>query len=283
MTRRVAIVTDSTAYLPAALAERYGITVVSLRVVLGGSAGQEGLEVSPGDVARALAERRIAVTTSRPAPAEFAAAYKAAFDAGAEAVLSIHLSAELSGTFDAASLAADEAAGHVAVLDSRSTAMGLGFAVLAAAETADLGGDLAAVSAAATATIDRTTALFYVDTLEYLRRGGRIGPAAALLGTALAVKPILHMRDGVVVVKEKVRTTGRALARLEDLAVEAAGDGACDLAVHHLAAAERADELQNHLVSRLPKVGRVVVSEIGAVVGAHTGPGVLAVVIVRRP
>ena len=109
------------------------------------------------------------------------------------------------------------------------------------------------------------------------------GAAAALLGTALSVKPILHVKDGAVVLKEKVRTSGRALARLEDLAVEAAGPNGCDLAVQHLAAGERAAQLRDRLVARLPGLGQLVLSEVGAVVGAHTGPGVLGVVVVRRP
>jgi DegV family protein with EDD domain len=283
MKRRVAVVTDSTAYLPGPLAKQHRITVIPLQVTVGGAAGTEGAEVAPGDVAKALSERRTTVTTSRPAPAQFAAAYQAAFDSGAEAVLSIHLSGQLSGTCSAAKLAAEEASGLVKVVDSGGIAMGLGFAVLAAGEAADAGGDLDTVLAAARGAAERTTILFYVDTLEYLRRGGRLGAAAALLGTALAVKPILHMKDGAIVLKEKVRTAGRALARLEDLAVEAAGDGVCDLAVHHLAAGDRADDLRNRLVRRLPKVGNVVLSEVGAVVGAHTGPGVIGVVVVRRP
>lgn len=283
MKRRIAVITDSTAYLPVELAEQHDITVVSLQVSVGGSAATEGTEVTPDDVARALSERRTAVTTSRPAPADFATAYKAAFEAGAEGVLSVHLSGQLSGTCEAARFAAGSADGPVEVVDSGVIAMGLGFAVLAAAETADTGADLAAVVAAARAAAERTTILFYVDTLEHLRRGGRLGAAAALLGTALSVKPILHMNDGAVVLKEKVRTSARALARLEDLAVEASGGGPCDLAVHHLAAGQRAAELRDRLVARLPDVGLVVVSEVGAVVGAHTGPGVLGVVVVRRP
>ena len=282
MTRRVAVVTDSTAYLPPDLADRYGVAVVPLQVTLGGAAAAEGSVVTPGDVARALADRRSTITTSRPSPAAFADAYTSAFGSGAEAVLSIHLSADLSGTCAAAELAAAEASGKVEVFDSRSTAMGLGFAVLAAAEVAAAGGDLAAATAAARSTVERTTMLFYVDSLEYLRRGGRIGAAAALLGTALSVKPILHVRDGVVVVKEKVRTAGRALARLEELAVEAAGGGGCDVAIHHLAAPERAAALRDRLTGRLPGIGQVVASEVGAVVGAHTGPGMLGLVVVRR-
>lgn len=282
MGRRVAIITDSTAYLPDSLAERFGVTVVPLHVLVGGVSGAEGVDVRPAEVAKALAERRVRVTTSRPTHAEFARIYQEVLDAGAQEVLSIHLSSELSGTFSAASQAAEEVAGPIRVLDSRLTVMGLGFAVLSAAEAADTGADLDRAAEAALSTARRTTILFYVDSLEHLRRGGRIGAAAALLGTALAVKPILHVPDGSVVLKERVRTASRALARVEELAIDAAGTGACDIAVHHLGAAGPATDLRNRLMERLPRVHRVVMSEIGAVVGTHTGPGTVGAVVVRR-
>lgn len=278
----VAVVTDSTAYLPAGLADRLGITTVPLQVVLGGVAGAEGAEVTPADVATALA-RWTPVSTSRPAPTEFAAAYRAALDGGAAGVVSVHLSGELSGTWDSARLAAQEfGADRIRVVDSRSAAMGLGFAVLAAAAAAADGGTLAEVYAAATRTVEHTTTLFYVDTLEHLRRGGRIGAAQALLGTALSVKPILHVRDGRIVPLEKVRTASKGMARLEALAAEAAGDAEVDVAVHHLAAADRAATLSDRLRSRLPRLRVLYVSEVGAVVGAHVGPGLLGVVVHRR-
>src|SRR5215207_4100562 len=196
MDGRVAVVTDSTAYLPEGVAERLSIRVVPLQVVLGGRSGAEGIEVTPAEVAAALAAW-VPVSTSRPTPAEFAAVYRAALDGGASAVVSLHLSRELSGTWDSARLAAEEVeADRVRVVDSRSAAMGLGFAVLAAAESAAAGGSQDQVYAAAVGTAERTTTLFYVDTLEHLRRGGRIGAAQALLGTALSMKPILHVREG---------------------------------------------------------------------------------------
>jgi DegV family protein with EDD domain len=126
--------------------------------------------------------------------------------------------------------------------------------------------------------------VFHVDTLEFLRRGGRISAASALLGTALAVKPILHVSGGEVVLKEKVRTASRALARLADLAAEAAGESDVDVAVQHLAAQERAEALSASLIQRLgDRVRSVYVLEIGAVVAAHTGPGVIGVAVRRRP
>jgi len=282
MGSRVAVVTDSTAYLPAGLAEKYDVTVVPLHVMLGGRTGAEGVEVSPQEVAMALAERRQRVSTSRPTPVELAAAYRAT---GAGAVVSVHLAAGLSGTYDAARLAADEVAGEgidVRVVDSRAIAMGLGFAVLAAAGSAAAGADLDAVAGRAAQAAAATTTLFYVDTLEHLRRGGRIGAASALLGTALAVKPLLQVSDGTIAPLEKVRTASRALARLEDLAAVAASDVAVDVAVHHLAAPAKADLLAERLRCRLPGLGSLHVSEVGAVVGAHVGPGLLGVVVFRR-
>jgi DegV family protein with EDD domain len=279
---RVAVVTDSTAYLPDGVAERLAVRVVPLQVVLGGRSGAEGSEVTPAEVAAALAAW-VPVSTSRPTPAEFAAVYRDALDGGASAVVSLHLSRELSGTWDSARLAAAEVdPGLIRVVDSRSAAMGLGFAVLAAAEAAAAGGGSEQVYAAAVSTAERTTTLFYVDTLEHLRRGGRIGAAQALLGTALSVKPILHVREGRIVPLEKVRTVSKGIARLEALAVAAAGDGSADVAVHHLAAAERAALLADRLRARLPRIGQFYASEVGAVVGAHVGPGVLGVVVVRH-
>lgn len=278
MSSSVVVVTDSTAYLPEGLARE--VRVVPLHVVLGSRTGTEGTEVSPNDVAAALSERRLKVSTSRPTPGEFAEAYRAT---GSSCLVSVHLSAELSGTYDAAVLAAAEVAAdgiEVRVVDSRTIAMGLGFVVLAAAQAARDGADAEAVAAAAAA-VD-TDVLFYVDTLEHLRRGGRIGAAAALFGTALAVKPLLHVTGGQIAPLEKVRTASKARARLEELAVQRAGDGPVDLAVHHLAAPDKAAALAARLAERLPSAAALHVSEVGAVVGAHVGPGLLGVVVSRR-
>jgi DegV family protein with EDD domain len=163
--------------------------------------------------------------------------------------------------------------------------MGLGFAVLAAARLAAEGGSVDDVAQVARERAESSAAVFYVDTLEHLRRGGRIGPAAALLGSAFAVKPLLHLVDGHIEPLEKVRTSAKAIARLEELAVERAariGGGRVDVAVHHLANADRADALAERLRSRMPQLGDLYVSEVGAVVGAHVGPGMLAVVVAPR-
>ncbi|MGW0434284.1 DegV family protein [Micromonospora sp. NPDC003197] len=280
----VAVVTDSTAYLPAELSGTYGLTQVPLTVVLNGRAGLEGDEISAADIVQALDARRVAVSTSRPAPELFAQTYRHLLDQGATGVVSIHLSAELSGTVDAARLAATEVGtDRVTVVDTQSTGMGLGFPVLAAATSAARGADLTAVREAAVDTIGRTHTYFYVDTLEFLRRGGRINAATALFGTALSVKPILHVVDGAIVLCDRVRTASRALARLVDLAVQAAGDAEVDIAVHHLGTPQRAAELVATLTDRLGRQLRDrYVTEAGAVIAAHTGPGLAGVVVHRR-
>ena len=279
----VAVVTDSTAYLPAAVIEKFGIEVVPLYVVLAGRSGREGSDISPADVAQALSVRGQSVSTSRPTPGDFVAAYRQCLSSGADRLVSIHLSAELSSTADAARLAASQVGEHlVSVVDSRSTAMGMGFAVMAAARAAAEGADAATVVDVARDTAAATRTFFVVDTLEHLRRGGRIGSAAALLGTALSVKPLLHVREGRVVPLEKVRTTARAVNRLVQLAVGVA-DGPVALAVHHLAAPERAERLAAELRQQVPELAELYVSELGAAIGAHVGPGAVGVVVAPSP
>lgn len=281
MSPDVAIVADSTAYLPPEAMRRHGIISVPLTVVLGDRALEEGTEVSARSLAEALRKRN-PVTTSRPSPARFAETYRKAAEAGARGIVSLHLSAEFSGTYDAAVLAAKEAPVPVRVVDTRMVAMALGFCAIAAAEAAEAGGSVDDAVAAAERRAAGTSAFFYVDTLDYLRRGGRIGTAQALLGSALAVKPLLRLDGGRIELLEKVRTAGRAILRLEELVLDRAAAGPVDVAVHHLAAAERAAELADRLRERVPGVGELHLSEVGAVIGAHTGPGLLGAVVSRR-
>jgi DegV family protein with EDD domain len=278
---RVAIVTDSTAHLPEGFADRHAVRVVPLRVLVDGRAVLDGVDISPAELAAAFANRRT-VTTSRANPDEFIPVYRQLLDDGADCVVSVHLSRELSGTWESARLAGEEiGADRVRVVDSRTTVMGLGFAVLRAAAAAAEGASGAEVEEVAIRAATATRTFFMLETLEYLRRGGRIGAGAALLGTALAVKPLLYVDGGRIQPLEKVRTTGRAMSRLVDVAVEAAGDVPVQLAVHHLAAPDRAAELANRLDESLPLSSGCVVSEVGAVIGAHTGPGMLGVVVCR--
>ena len=173
-------------------------------------------------------------------PSAFVEVYQRLALDGADEIVSVHLSGAMSATVESAQLAAKEVAVPVRVVDSRSIGMGLGFPVLAAAQAAESGADAARVEEIARERSASASVLFYVDTLEYLRRGGRIGKAAALVGSALSVKPLLHLVDGNVAPLEKVRTTSRALSRLEEIALERVGEGAADVAVQHLANPDKA-------------------------------------------
>ena len=278
----VRVVTDSTACLPPGRLASLDVDVVPLRVQIGQRTAIDGVDVSSAEVARAL-RSKVNVSTSRPTPAEFAEKFQQVLDSGASHVVSVHISSALSGTWESAVLAAqDFPHGVVRVVDSRNTAMGLGFAVIAAAEKAAAGGSAAEVQGAATAAVDATRTLFYVDTLEHLRRGGRIGTAAALFGTTLSVKPLLQLVEGQIVPLEKVRTSSKALARLVELAVRSAGTRPVDVAVHHVAALDRAREIEKQLREQIPRLGESSVSELGPVIGAHLGPGVVGIVLVRR-
>ena len=281
----VAIVTDSTAYLPLELVASQGIRVVPLHVVLGGRQFSEGVDVTTAEVAAAL-RKFVPVSTSRPSPQQFLEAYEAAAASGADSVVSVHISSDMSGTAESAAIAASMSPITVEVVDSRSIAMAMGFAVLSAAEAARQGQDAKTVAAIASSRARAATVIFYVDTLEHLRRGGRIGAASALLGSALAIKPLLALADGRIKPIEKVRTAARALSRLEELAVRAAGvagEAGVDIAVHHLDSPTRASDLVDRLRTKLPSTATVALVELGAVVGVHVGPGTIAVAISPRP
>lgn len=252
-------------------------------VTINGVWGLEGVDVTAADMASAFSERRVDVSTSRPAPAEFAQIYGELLDAGASSVVSVHLSAALSGTCESAELAAGEFDDRVRVVDSANAGMGLGFSVLAAARAASRDRSLAYVAMRAERAARTTNTFFYVDTLEFLRRGGRISAASALLGTALAVKPILHVDDGQVVLRDKVRTSTRALSRLEDLIVEAGRENDVDVALHHLQSPQKAEDLAARLRERFGRrLRETYITEVGAVIAAHCGPGLLAAVVHRR-
>ena len=281
----VALVTDSTAYLPVDLVEHQGIRVVPLHVILGGQQFSEGVDVTTAQVAAAL-RKFTPVSTSRPSPQAFLDAYESAAAEGADAVVSVHISSDMSGTVESAALGASQSPIPVEVIDSRSMGMAMGYAVLSAALAASQGLDAKAVAAVAQSRADAATVIFYVDTLEYLRRGGRIGVASALLGSALAIKPLLALSDGHIAAIEKVRTSLRALSRLEELALqaaEAAGESGVDIAVHHLDSQTRATDLVERLRARVASTTTVVLVELGAVVGAHVGPGTIAVAVSPRP
>ncbi len=278
----IALVTDSTGNLPAEVVAAHGITVVPVQVIVDDVSYDEGSdEVTPEQVAEALKAKR-AVSTSRPPPTVFADVYRRLADEGATEIVSVHLSSDMSGTFESAQVAARHAPVPVACVDSRQVGPATGYAVEAAAAVLAAGGDRAEAAAAARARATSATSVFYVDTLEYLRRGGRIGGTAAMLGGALAVKPLLGIVDGRITTLEKVRTSGRAIARLEQLAADKAEGRPVDVTVAHLASHDRAEQLADRLRERLDaELGarEVRCVELGAVLGAHVGPGMLAICV----
>jgi DegV family protein with EDD domain len=272
----VGIVTDSTAYLPEAVAQRLGIEVVAVQVISGGVTYDEVGGISVTEVAKALrANKR--VTTSRPTPDRFIATYEKLRDSGCDSIVSAHLSSGLSGTYESAVIASKRMDIEVQVIDSHAIAMMLGFAVESGAAIAQAGGSTADV----VATIKRRCAagsiIFYVDSLEFLERGGRISPLRSKVGSALSVKPLLHMINGKVEQKELVRTSAKALERLVEIS-SAAARIPSDIAVHHVAAESRANQVAQDLCEILG-IPEVTVTQAGAVVGAHVGPGAIAVVV----
>ncbi|WP_418276505.1 DegV family protein [Isoptericola jiangsuensis] len=281
--------TDSTACLPdpghLAVDDVLGSpedvpVVVPLHVVTADGTRREGVDISWQDVAARISggER---LTTSQPSTEEFSAVYRDQVARGARAVVSIHLSSALSGTVDSAARAGQRAMLPVRVVDSRTAAMAMGFAAVEAARCAAVGCDADHVARRAEEVAASARATFLVDSLDHLRRGGRLSAPAAALGAALGVRPILGLSDGRVDLVQRVRTRRAAVARLVDMAVTRAEE--CTrpvLAVHHLGAPERAEEVADTLADRVGT--RPVVTPVSAVLGAHVGPGALAVVVADR-
>lgn len=278
----VGLVTDSTACLDPADADRERIVVVPLKVVIGDETFVEGCDLTGDTIAEALRAKK-SVSTSRPTPEEFLEVYEKLALEGADEIVSVHLSSKVSGTLDAATVAGKRASVPVTVVDSGTIGLATGFAAGRAARARDAGGVASSMAAAARSAGEASTSLLYVDTLEYLRRGGRVTTVGKLIGSALAVKPILSVRGGEVVPLERVRTTSKAMARLEALTVQAcheAEDG-FDIGIQHLAAHEAAERFAVRLANALGR-DRVPVDEISAVIGAHVGPGTISVSLTPR-
>ncbi|MCA4131383.1 DegV family protein [Arthrobacter sp. M4] len=285
---RTAVVTDSAAALPAEWSEPLladgRLTVVPMPVMVGDEIYGEGDD----DIARTLSVALAAgsvVKTSRPSPGQFEQAYRVAQDRGFESVVSIHISADLSGTSDAARLAAGRVGIPVEVLDSRTVGMAQGMGVQAAVASAGQGAAAPESVRAAQECLDRTKVYFYVPSLEQLRRGGRIGTAASVLGTMLAIKPILAVDGGKIVPVEKVRSAARAVARLEEIAaadVKSRPPGAARIAVHHFGNQAEARQLAERLAEQCGGCPAPQLSSLPAVLAAHAGLGVLAVVVGER-
>ncbi|MFI2366395.1 DegV family protein [Promicromonospora sp. NPDC019610] len=273
--QEVRVVTDSTACLPAG--STGGPVVVPLRVLVGDEAYAEGEDITPDRLAELVSEGE-QVTTSQPSPEAFAAVYRSLGEQGVRSVVSVHLSGALSGTVGSAGTAAARSPLQVRAVDSRTAAAGLGFAARAAAECAAAGADATHVAARAMEVAATAHAVFVVDTLEHLRRGGRLSGPAAALGTVLGVKPILRLSDGAIELAQRVRTRAAGAERLLEQAAGYVAEATRPVvAVHHFGAHDRALALAGRLHTRTR--ADVEVTPLSAVLGVHVGPGTLAVVV----
>lgn len=275
----VVVVTDSSARLPADLLAQWDIRVVPLHVLIDGKDLQDGVDDVPTDL-----YQRPHVSTAGASPAELAAAYKTAWaDSDGDGVVAVHLSTALSSTLGAAQHAAAEFSGTVRVVDSKSAGMGTGFVALAAARSARGGADLNTVAAQAESAAQRVHAFLVVQRLDNLRRSGRIGTAASWLGTALAIKPLLRIDDGKLVLAQRVRTMSKATAAMIEQVLEVVGERRAALAVQHVDNPGGAAEVAATLAAALPGCGPAVVTDLGPVLGVHLGPGAFGVVVAVEP
>lgn len=277
MRQRVAIVTDSTASIPKQLAYELGIEIVQLQLQIDGVEDDEAR--IPSEKLAGAMRANIPVATAPPDPGAFFWTYQGLAARGAEVVVSIHMSGKLSRTIDSAREAAAQVGIPVHVIDSETGGMSLGYSALAAARTAQLGGSASAVITAATERCKNSTEVIYVDTLEYLRRGGRIGAAQQMLGDALSIKPLLTLVDGIISPLHKVRGSNRALRRLVDVAVERAGKNPVDIAIEHFAAEAVAKRTAERVKKKIPSAQQIVFTEVSAIIGAHVGPGAVGITI----
>jgi len=270
----VAIVTDSTADLPPDLAASHAITVVPLTLNFDGQSLLDGVDIRPDEFYRRLPGVTTHPTTSQPSPGRFAEAYSALL-ADHDSVISLHISEKLSGTYASAQQAADMTdPRRVRVVDSQLVSMSLGLITLTASAMASKGADVEAIESKVLNMRPHVQTYFSVATLEFLRRGGRIGRAGALLGSVLQVKPVLCIRDGQVTPLERVRTFERALNRIVELTREVdRGHGVCVIVGHADAEAD-AERIGRDLE---PVAETLMIQPLGPVVGAHAGPGVVGV------
>ncbi|MEW2501326.1 DegV family protein [Amycolatopsis sp. CA-161197] len=275
MPAHIAVVTDSTSCLPDKLAARWGIGVVQVQLHVGDQTDDEH-RFDRNELIAAMKTGH-SVTTSPPDPGAFFWTYQDAAARGASAIVSLHISGRLSETVQAAREAAQQVRIPVHIIDSGTASMSLGYAAVSAARVAGAGGQLARVLEAAERRVRAATELIYVDTLEYLRRTGRVGAAQSLVGTAFSIKPLLTVRNGEVSPLARVPGTKRAMNRLVDLAVKAAGDQRVDIAVTRFGSDET--EVVRRLRDRIPGITDVVVGDASTVIGAHVGPGALSITV----
>ncbi len=278
---KVAIVTDSTTYFPQGMLRGLPVFSLPLHVCWGEDNYLDGIDIKPNEFYNRLQSAKVMPTTSQVTPGAFIELYKQLIAEDYD-ILSIHISAKLSGTYDSAIQAKDQLPGaRITLIDSESTAMAMGFMAMAAGRASVEGATLSECVAVTEQAKTKTNVYFAVSTLEFLRRGGRIGGAAAFLGTAFDLKPILTLQDGKVEAIEKVRTMSKAIDRLQDI-VEKRTNGArpIRLAALHANAPKEAglllERLRNHF--GVSNVADAVITEVSPVIGTHTGPGTVGIV-----
>ncbi len=278
MSNPVAVVTDSTASLPADLVEQYHIHVVPLRVVWDGVAYRDGVDITPQDFYRRLSESKTLPTSSQPSAQDFVDVFRPLLDEGYD-ILTVVISSKMSGTMSSAQQAKEMlGADNIEIVDSLSTGMETGFHALMAARAAAEGASLAECKAIAERAREHSGFLLMVPTLEFLHRGGRIGGASRWFGTMLRIKPILEVRGGRVEPLEKVRTRRKVIQRMADIVVERVGDQRpVRIAAVHTGAEEDARQLLEQLTTRLQPV-EALIGDVSPVIGVHVGPNGVGVV-----
>ena len=273
---KIGFVTDSTAYLPENIRAEFDVEVVPVQVVIDGKAFDEGSEISAQQVAQALKQGK-AVTTSRPSSAQFIAAYQRVLDRGYDQIISVHLSSELSGTYESALLAVAKSDLPVRVIDSRTIALAMGYPLIGGVKLAQSGAAIDDVEDNIRNRCEQSSIIFYVDSLEHLKRGGRISALQSRIGTALSLKPLLTVADGLIVQRELVRNSQKALARIGEIA-QASAAVPSELAILHVEALAPAEKLAAQISQKLDNA-EIPVIAAGAVVGTHLGAGAVALVI----
>lgn len=278
--RRVKVITDSATDVPSPLREQYGIGMIPLSLTFGEDIFRDGVDISPAGVLKEIRERDQIPTTSQPPSSLFAAAFRTALDENMD-VVCVDISSDVSGTFNSARIAAEEVdPERVRVIDSRGATMQAGWVAVAAARAALDGGDIDAVSEAARRAIGRTQLLAVLKTLDNLYKGGRIGRARHMVGSALGIKPILGIVDGVVTPVERARTWKRAVDRAMSL-VDHHGPPS-DIAVLHVDNLADASAIAEELKGRFPEAN-VVVDWAGSVILAYAGPGAVGIATLAEP
>ena len=276
---KVAIVTDSTAYIPVGLQQQLNINVVPLTLMWGEESFEDGVDMLPEDFYRRMASSRVVPTTSQPTMLSMKNAFEHLLEEGYD-VLGIFISSRLSGTVESAMQAReimDRGKDQIGIIDSLGTTMALGWPVLTAARAAKAGENLVECQKLAETARDQTGVMFVVETLEYLRRGGRIGGAQAMLGTILNVKPLLKLQDGRIEPVEKIRTKRKALGRMLDLIEEkTAGRTPIRLGVVHANAEAEALSLLETVRRRFNPIESLL-CPLSPVIGTHVGPGTISI------